>query len=363
MKKEKILVIQKKQVGDVLTTSVVLEALKEKFPNAEVHYLIYENSLAIVQNNPFLDKIVVMDSYSRKSTWGFITFLFKIRNQKYTTVIDAYGKPNSVLIGWISGAKKTITFDKSYSRLLYSHAMKRNKTSFSAATKAIEHRMLLLEPLGIPFKAIKPKIYTTKEEQENASKRLQNAGIDVQKPIVMVSAIGSNESKTYPLAYMAKVIDAVAEGNEIQFLFNYIPFQKDEASTLFHLCKASTKAKIFFDFYEENLRDFIAVTSLCKALIGNEGGATNMAKALNIPTFTIFSPLILKNDWNIFEDGKQNISVHISDYATEQNEEKINNFLQNSDYKNLYKLFTLELFQEKLLYFTTINLLSNENRV
>lgn len=363
MKKEKILVIQKKQVGDVLTTSVVLEALKEKYADSEIHYLIYPNSLAIVQNNPFVDKIMIMDENSQKSTLGFIKFLFKIRKEKYTTVIDAYGKPNSVLIGWFSGAKTTITFDKSYSRLLYSHALKRNETSFSEATKAIEHRMLLLEPLGIPFKAIKPKIFITQEEKKEASIRLENAGINVQKPIVMVSAIGSNESKTYPLASMAKVLDTVADGNDIQFLFNYIPFQKDVAYKLYQLCNDSTKAKIHFDFYEESLRNFIAVTSLCKALIGNEGGATNIAKALNIPTFTIFSPLILKNDWNIFEDGKQNISVHISDYETAQNREEIKEYLQLADYKKLYEMFVLDLFKDKLLHFTTINLSTDENRI
>lgn len=363
MKKEKILVIQKKQVGDVLTTSVVLEALKEKYADAEIHYLIYENSLAIVQNNPFVDKIVLLDEYSRKSNLGFIKFLLKIRKEKYTTVIDAYGKPNSVLIGWFSGAKTTITFDKSYSRLLYSHALKRNETSFSLATKAIEHRMLLLEPLGIPFKAIKPKIFITQEEKKEALIRLEKAGIDVSKPIVMVSAIGSNKSKTYPLESMAKALDTVAYGNDIGFLFNYIPFQKDEAFTLYQLCSESTRAKIHFDFYEESLRSFIAVTSLCKALIGNEGGATNIAKALNIPTFTIFSPLILKNDWNIFEDGNQNISVHISDYETEENKDEINNYLQLADYKKLYEMFTVDLFKKKLLHFTTINLIENENRV
>ena len=205
--------------------------------------------------------------------------------------------------------------------------------------------------------------FITQEEKKKASIRLENAGINVQKPIVMVSAIGSNESKTYPLASMAKVLDTVADGNDIQFLFNYIPFQKDDAYKLYQLCNDSTKAKIHFDFYEESLRNFIAVTSLCKALIGNEGGATNIAKALNIPTFTIFSPLILKNDWNIFEDGKQNISVHISDYETAQNREEIKNYLQLADYKKLYEMFVLDLFKDKLLHFTAINLSTDENRI
>ena len=355
MTKNKILVIQKKRIGDVLTSTILLEALREKFPEYELHYLIYENSVAVVENNPFVDKIIIMNEKDRKSKLGFLKFLFQIRKENYEIVVDAYGKPNSVILGWFSGAKKTITFDKIYSKLLYTHPIKRNQTSFSNATKAIEHRMRLLSPLGIDFKVIKPKIFITENEISNAKSKLEKAGITLSKPLVMISAIGSNDSKTYPIAYMAKVIDTIADENDIQILFNYFPFQKEEARQLYLLCTPETQAKINFDFYEDNLRDFLAITSLCKALIGNEGGATNMAKALNIPTFTIFSPLVIKNDWNMFEDGKQNISVHVKDFESKLPSTAIDDLIKAKEYKKLQSVFTPELFEDQLIHFITIN--------
>ena len=54
-------------------------------------------------------------------------------------------------------------------------------------------------------------------------------------------------------------------------LFSIIFLSKEKAEELFFCVKQKLK-KIFFNFYEENLRNFLAVTSLCKALIGNEGG-------------------------------------------------------------------------------------------
>jgi heptosyltransferase-2 len=66
-----------------------------------------------------------------------------------------------------------------------------------------------------------------------------------------------------------------------------------------------------------------------------------MAKALDVPTFTIFSPQIKKNDWSIFEDGKQNISVHVDDYdVTPKN----------------YENFKPELFKKELEYFCKLNI-------
>jgi heptosyltransferase II len=353
--KNKILVIQKKRIGDVLTSTILLEALREKFPEYELQYLIYENSVAVVENNPFVDKIIIMNEKDRKSKLGFLKFLFQIRKENYEIIVDAYGKPNSVILGWFSGAKKTITFDKIYSKLLYTHPIKRNQTSFSNATKAIEHRMRLLSPLGIDFKVIKPKIFITENEISTAKSKLEKAGITLSKPLVMISAIGSNDSKTYPIAYMAKVIDTIADENDIQILFNYFPFQKEEARQLYLLCTPETQAKINFDFYEDNLRDFLAITSLCKALIGNEGGATNMAKALNIPTFTIFSPLVIKNDWNMFEDGKQNISVHVKDFESKLPSTAIDDLIKAKEYKKLQSVFTPELFEDQLINFISLN--------
>lgn len=341
----KILVIQKKRIGDVLTSTILLEALREKFQEAELHYLVYENAVPVVLNNPFIDKIVVLDEKSRKGKWAFIKFLFKIRSEKYDAVVDAYGKPNSVILGWFSGAKTTITFDKIYSKILYSHPIQRSIEQFANATTAIEHRMILLKPLGIDFKIVKPKIFLLDEEKETAKQYLLENGIVFSKPIVMISAIGSNPLKTFPLENMAKTLENICRNREIQLLFNYFPYQQNQAKELFDLCNEETKSKIFFDVFENDLRKFLAITSHCNALIGNEGGATNMAKALEIPTFTIFATGVVKNSWNTFENETTNISVHIHDYVDNQ----------ITDYQTLVDLFKPELFEDKLQKFLNFN--------
>jgi heptosyltransferase II len=342
----KILVIQKKRIGDVLTSSIILEALKIKFPGSETHYLVYENAFSVVKNNPFIDKIVILDEKSRKGKLAFLKFLFKIRREKYNVVIDAYGKPNSVIIGFFSGAKTTISFEKSYTKLLYSNTVKRIKQTSSSATLAIEHRMQLLEPLNFERFVLAPKIFLLTEEKEIAEQNLIQHKIDFSFPIIMISAIGSNQSKTYRLESMAKVLDCIVNNNKAsQLLFNYLPNQKNQALELFKLCKKETQAKIYFDFYESDLRSFLATTSLCAALIGNEGGATNMAKALGIPTFTIFSPEVPKNDWNIFENDTTNISVHIDDF--------LDTSLMNFEEKNI--AFSPSFFENQLINFLNFN--------
>lgn len=347
----KVLVIQKKRIGDVLTSTIIFEALKEKFPNSELHYLIYANAIDVVKNNPFIDKLIILDDKARKSKLEFIKFLFSIRKEKYDVVIDAYGKPNSVLIGWFSGAKKTITFYKNYAKLLYSDTIYRTEKSFSSATRAIEHRMQLLEPLEIRFKEIAPKIVITENEIEAAKADLVNSKIDISKPIIMISAVGSNDLKTYRLDYLAELLNEICSQKEVQLLFNYLPYQKEIALEIYNHCNENTKKKIFIDYYKENLREFLAVTKLCQALIGNEGGATNMAKALSVPTFTLFSPTVPKEDWNMFENGTTNVSVHINDYEIIK---KIT--FEEEETKLSYSKFKPHLFKDKLINFINYNI-------
>jgi heptosyltransferase-2 len=345
----KIAVIQPKMIGDVLITSVIFEELKQKFPAAELHFIVNKNTTPVLENNPNIDKIIILDPNIEKGIFGFVKQMNRIRNEKYDIIIDSYSKLKTALFCKFSDAKKTISFHKWYSRFFYTDTIIRTKHSISTATKAVEHRLQLLKPLGIDFQVIKPKLYLQNSEIENAIELLNRNNIDLNRPIIMISAIGSSEAKTYPLEYMAQVIDEIAENKKVQILFNYIPNQIGIALELYNLCKLETQEKIFFDVYAKSLREFMSLTSQCAALIGNEGGAINMAKALDVPTFTIFSPFILKNDWNMFENETTNISVHLSDYYP-------NLELKNS--KNdteIYKLLKPELFNKLLLLFLNNN--------
>ncbi len=345
----KIAVIQPKMIGDVLITSVIFEELKQKFPTAELHFIVNKNTIPVLENNPFIDKVIILDPNIEKGIFGFVKQMNRIRNEKYDIVIDSYSKLKTAFSCKFSGAKKTISFHKWYSRFFYTDTIIRTKHSISTATKAVEHRLQLLKPIEIDFQVIKPKLYLQNSEIENAIELLNRNNIDLNRPIIMISAIGSSEAKTYPLQYMAQVIDEIAENKKVQILFNYIPNQKGIALELYNLCKLETQEKIFFDVYAKSLREFMGLTSQCAALIGNEGGAINMAKALDIPTFTIFSPFILKNDWNMFENETTNISVHLSDYYP-------NLELKNS--KNdtgIYELLKPELFNNLLLLFLNNN--------
>lgn len=339
-------------IGDVLTSSILFEALRQKFPNAQLDYLINTHTYPVVDNNPFIDNFIFFTKEEQTSKKAFLKLAKSLKKRKYNIVIDVYSKYSSNLITALSGAKIRISKQKWYTSFIYSNTIKYENTAKTNTGLAIKNRLQLLEPIlnEIP-QEIKPKIYLRPKEIEASKQFLSNHNIDLNNPLFMISVLGSSDNKTYPLHYMAKLIDAIVEETNAQILFNYIPTQEAQARNLFNLCRSNTKEHIFFNVFGKSLREFIAITKHCNALIGNEGGAVNMAKALNIKTFTIFSPWIDKATWSLFED-KNNVSVHLKDFKPElyikpEKELKKEAF-------TLYNKFAPELITDKLRAFLNL---------
>ena len=348
----KILIIQQKMIGDVLATSILFEVIKHRLPNAKLHYVINSHTFPVVENNPFIDKFHYFTSEHEKSKLELYKFAKTLSKEKFDVVIDVYSKFSSNLITLISKANIKVSKHKWYTSWIYSHTFKEAKIPKTNAGLAIENRLQLLKPLGINSdEIVKPKIYLTDSEKTKARLFIESHNITLSHPIYMIGVLGSGSNKTYPFKYMSDIIDNIVEAKpESQILFNYIPNQEEEAKTIFELCSTETKKHIFFNVFGSSLRDFLALTFYCDALIGNEGGATNMAKAINIPTFTIFSPWIKKEAWNMFDDDKQNVSVHLKDYKPELFTEKSTKELKKN-WKLLYERFAPNLIKSSLQKF------------
>jgi heptosyltransferase-2 len=314
----KILVIQQKMIGDVLASSIICNNLKTLYPNAQIDYLIYPFTKPVVENNPNIDNLILFQDAYRNNKKAFFNFLLTIRKSRYDLVIDAYGKMESQLVVAFSGAKTKIGFHKSYVNFIYTKTTTTVSETTSNAGLAIESRLNLVRALNPSVKLdTKPQIFLTQTEIDNGKKIIESHGIDLSKKIYMIGVLGSGANKTYPFEYMAQLLDLVVQETDATLLFNYMPSQIKEAKAIFDLCQKETQQHIKIDLIPGSIREFLSITQHCDALIGNEGGAVNMAKALNIPTFTIFSTWIKKESWNSFENGTTIVSVHLKDFKPE----------------------------------------------
>ena len=170
----------------------------------------------------------------------------------------------------------------------------------------------------------------------------------------MIGILGSEWYKTYPLDKMAELLNYIVEITQANLLFNYIPNQTEEAKKLYDLCNADTQSHIYFDLYANSLRSFLGLLSQCDALIGNEGGSVNMAKALNVPTFSLFSPSVDKETWQIFEDDK-NVSIHLKDLKPNIYKKHDEQYIKEHTFR-YFEEYPITLIKKKLSeFFKTIS--------
>lgn len=311
---QKILIIQNKRIGDVLIASVIANNFKRKYPDSEVHFMAYDFTTGVLEHNPNIDKIIPIREKELKKGRNLLQFIRWVRQQKYDIIFDPYSKTQSRLICKFSGAKMTIGH-KSRKKWgnwnFYTHPTVGLEKSYKLCGKAIEDRVHLIEYAG-DFSPIdyEPKIFLTAAE-----KKEDLLGKYKDKKVIMLGVLGSTPQKSMPYAYVAEVCDRIATTFDAYLLFNYAPHQKEEALKIFTLCQH--KDRIILDIYAPTIRDFIKLMAQCDVLVANEGGTVHIAKALQKPTFTLFSPYVNKEHWASFEDGVKHTSIHLREEKPE----------------------------------------------
>jgi len=348
---KKYLVIQQKMVGDVLMSTLLCDHLKTNVSNCEVHYVVHESTRAVTEGNPNIDTLWMLTKKHRENKILFFKFLAAIRKERFEAVIDVYGKLESNLISLFARSPCKIAFKKSYTQFIYHHTLVPEHVARTDLGVVVENRLSLLTPILSALTEPKrlPKIYISPSEKKRAQTLLQEKNIDLKTPLIMVGLLGSSSSKSYPLPYLAQLLNEISERFQATFLLNYLPRQKKEVSTFLMHCSENTKQQVRADIEPKGLREFLCVLEKCQGYLGNEGGAGNMARSLGIPNFSIYAPWLARHGWYTDFENPANRVVHVQDYFPEL--KKVSKKQKKKTVEALYQQFNPELFTDDLLVF------------
>ncbi len=100
----KLLVIRFSSIGDIVLTTPVLRAIKHQFPDATIHYVTKRSFTQVLNNNPTIDRLIVID----KSIGEVVDDLKK---ENYTHLIDLHNNLRTFILKWKLG-KPTYSFPK-----------------------------------------------------------------------------------------------------------------------------------------------------------------------------------------------------------------------------------------------------------
>lgn len=84
----KVLVVRFSSIGDIVLTTPVLRCLKQQVPGLEVHYLTKAAFARILQANPYVDKLIVIEKEVPE-------VLDELKAEKYTHILDLHNNLRS----------------------------------------------------------------------------------------------------------------------------------------------------------------------------------------------------------------------------------------------------------------------------
>lgn len=87
-KPKKVLIIRLGAIGDVVHTTIIATAIKEKHPDWQIHYLTSKRIKPILENHPHIDKIHEWDRANRKSKKHLFEVGFMLMKERYDIVFN-----------------------------------------------------------------------------------------------------------------------------------------------------------------------------------------------------------------------------------------------------------------------------------
>jgi heptosyltransferase I len=116
---QRILLIKPSALGDVVHAIPVLAELRNRYPSAQINWLLTPENAELVREHPALSNVVLfrrkeLAGFGRnwKATRGVLELLWQIRRKKYDLVIDLHGQFRSAVFAIVAGAPVRVGFDR-----------------------------------------------------------------------------------------------------------------------------------------------------------------------------------------------------------------------------------------------------------
>mgnify|MGYP006278498403 CR=1 FL=1 len=290
---EKILIIQYKPFGDVLLNTGYLPTLREHFLNAQIDYLIQKPYATLLEDNPYLDNLILMQKKKKKGL-SYLTYLIErlrimylVRSNSYDVIIDQLRGTGSAQITLFSGAQYRLGWIQKRWRWVYNYRVKRDNLRYYSRAK-----FDLLQPLGI--KEVAHNTYykikkSSKIKIENwlNQKNLHNTRFVVFSPGTPVKA------KQWELNNFAELGDMIIEKTDLKLILLWGPGEKKDVEFIKNRMNNVPIIAIPTNFNEAG-----ALLQRATLYISHDGGINHLAVAMETPSITIFGPYSNPKKWS-----------------------------------------------------------------
>lgn len=289
---KKILIINLKHLGDVLTSTPLLPALKNHFPGSKIFYLVRAGMEPMVEDHPLVHHIFVLD----QSTSGFwarsayhLNFLARLRRERFDVVLELSRGDRGAFLAFASGAPVRVGYNPGGEGFLgrsrlFTHLVQSKVTE----KHTIEFHLDAVRALGIEIPGKQMSFHWSTADEENADRLLRGCGIAADEPFVAMHPTSRWMFKTWTVEGYAEVADHIRERHGLKVVVTSGPEQKerDKVKRILSLVRqplADLSGRL-------TLKQLGRVIQRALLFFGVDSAPMHMAVAVNTPVVVLFGP-------------------------------------------------------------------------
>ncbi len=283
--KNKILIIKLGALGDVLRTTCILPALKEKYKNSYIVWLTKEEAAPLLQNNPLIDRIDDSVEKTSKENFDLVINLdeeievCQLASCVGKKIIGAYAENNR--INYTDDSKEWFDMGLSskFGKKKADQLKRKNKKSYPE---------IIINMIGMEFdkKRDKPQLILTEEEKDFGFNFLRKNDIITNKLVIGLNTDSGNRWRIKRMGVKRTI--QLAESLAKEFDVQIVSLGESRKKIAQEMVKKS-KIKII-DSGNNDLRKFASIVNVCDLVITCDSLVLHLATVLGKKFICFFGP-------------------------------------------------------------------------
>ncbi len=257
----------------ILATPLV-EALHEKDPEHEIHFVCRKGNQNLLQPHPKIKKLWVWDK-DRKYADAY-RLIRAFRRERFDIVYNIQRFFNSGMMAVLSGAREVVGFDKNPWSRYYDIALPHIIQSKVIRDHEVDRNLSLLQDSH--QKRIRPKLYPTEEMYQKVA---QN------KPYITISPASVWYTKQYPKSGWISLLDKLDEQIDV-----FILGGGGDRDLALQIKNSSAHPHVHIMTGELSILESAALMQHAQMNYTNDSAPTHLASAMNAPVTTMYGSTI-----------------------------------------------------------------------
>ncbi len=279
---QRILIARTDRIGDVLLSTPVIKALRQKYPQAYISMIVAPYARDIVEDNPYLDEVIIYDKEIKHKSWmRSLKFASRLRKKKFDLAVILHPTNRLHLVTFLAGIPKRLGYNHKFGFL---NNCAKAHTKQEGRKHEAEYNLDLLCDLGVNGN-VQDLFMPIKLESEQWVQDLFNShGIKDKDKLLAINPGASCLSKIWPAANFVQVAQILASKHDFKIIIVSGP--KDTSIANMIAQKLGDGALNLSG--KTSVSHLASILKRCTLFISNDSGPVHIASSLGVPVISIF---------------------------------------------------------------------------